>query len=72
MDIQGGVTFDPFIVGVLNNCCTNPAQGYPAGWDTYRVETHCVALTFTAKAIDRDSDGLPTGYVIDRVETESC
>lgn len=55
-------TSDPFIVGLLNTACKNPAT--VEGYYTYRIETHCNAVTYTAKVINRDHNGKPTRYRI--------
>ena len=67
-------TTDPILVDLLNNECANPAWGRNEedGFSTYRVETHCVAHTYTAKAIERDPEGLPTKYLVMCVEYERC
>ena len=75
-------TSDPYIVNLLNIACKNPAyvtvggktfgKEVESGYSTYRVETHCTAVTYTAKALDRDHDGMPTRYRIIHRDYESC
>ena len=65
-------TSDPYIVDLLNIACKNPAYATvgdktfgresDSGYSTYRVETQCTSVTYTAKAIDRDHNGMPTRY----------
>ena len=55
-------TSDPYIVDLLNNACNNPSN--LTGYSTYRVETHCTAVTYSAKPLDRDHNGMPTRYRI--------
>ena len=55
-------TSDTLFVDLLNNACKNPAPT-PGYW-TYRVETHCTAVTYTAKVINRDHNNMPTRYRI--------
>ena len=67
-------TSDPYIVDLLNNACHNPAHAMigdktfgkesEKGYSTYRVETHCTAVTYTAKVLHRDYNGMPTRYRI--------
>ena len=62
-------TSDPYIVDLLNITCADfgdNTYGNDAykGYAAYRVETHCVAVTYIAKAIDRDHNGMPTRYSI--------
>ena len=63
-------TRDPFIVGLLNIACKNPAT--VEGYSTYRVETHCTAVTYTAKVLERDHNGWPTRYRIIHRDYEAC
>ena len=75
-------TSDPFIVDLLNNACKNPAYATVGGktfgkesekgYSTYRVETHCTAVIYTAKVIDRDHNGMPTRYRIIHRDYEAC
>ena len=61
---------DPYIVNLLNISCKGPAT--VEGYSTYRVETHCTAVTYTAKPLDRDHDGMPTRYSIIHRDYEAC
>lgn len=63
-------TSDHFIVDLLNNACKN--QATVEGYSTYRVETHCTAVTYTAKVINRDHSGMPTRYRIIHRHYETC
>ena len=63
-------TSDPYIVDLLNNACKNPAT--VEGYSTYRVETHCTAVTYTAKVINRDLNNMPTRYRIIHRDYEAC
>ena len=63
-------TSDPYIVDLLNNACNNPA--HVRGYNTYRVETHCTAVTYTAKVINRDLNNMPTRYRIIHRDYEAC
>ena len=67
-------TSDPLFVGLLSVACSNPAYGKDShkGYSLYRVETHCVAVIYTAKVIDRDDDGLPTRYAVINRDYEDC
>ena len=74
-------TSDPYIVDLLNNACNNPAhvtvEGKTIGkevrgYNTYRVETHCTAVTYTAKVINRDLNNMPTRYRIIHRDYEAC
>ena len=64
-------TSDHFIVDLLNNACTDPTPVENGYW-THRIETHCVAVTYTAKVISRDDNGTPTRYRIIHRDYESC
>ena len=55
-------TSDPLFVDLFNNACTNPSP--VKGFNVYRVETHCTAVTYTAKVINRDLNNMPTRYRI--------
>ena len=62
-------TSDPYIVGLLNIACADfgdNTYGNDAykGYAKYRVETHCTAVTYTAKVLHRDHNGMPTRYRI--------
>ena len=63
-------TSDPYIVDLLNNACNNPAP--VKGFNVYRVETHCTAVTYTAKVINRDLNNMPTRYRIIHRDYEAC
>ena len=73
-------TRDPYIVGLLNLACSDPAYvkvGFGGrvigeGYSTYRVVTHCTVVTYTAKVIDRDHNGWPTRYRIIHRDYEPC
>ena len=75
-------TSDPFIVNLLSIACSEPAyvemggntfgKESEKGYSLYRVETHCTAVTYTAKVIDRDPNGWPTRYRIIHRDYESC
>ena len=55
-------TSDPYIVDLFNNACIIPSP--VKGFNVYRVETHCTAVTYTAKVINRDLNNMPTRYRI--------
>ena len=62
-------TSDPYIVDLLNIACADfgdNTYGNDAYKDyaNYRVETHCTAVTYTAKVINRDLNNMPTRYRI--------
>ena len=62
-------TSDTLFVDLLNIACADfgdNTYGNDAykGYAAYRVETHCVAVTYIAKAIDRDHNNMPTRYRI--------
>lgn len=62
------LTTDLYMVDLLNGACPNGG-----GENTCRVETHCVAYTYTAKVADRDPvTNLPTAWFIVSVEKEDC
>ena len=42
------------------------------GYANYRVETHCTTVTYTAKVLHRDHNGMPTRYRIIHRDYESC
>ena len=63
-------TSDHLIVDLLNNACMDPAT--VEGYSTYRVETHCTAVTYTAKVINRDLNNMPTRYRIIHHHYETC
>ena len=63
-------TSDPYIVDLLNNACNNPSP--VKGFNVYRVETHCTAVTYTAKVINRDLNNMPTRYAVIGVEHTPC
>lgn len=63
------LTTDPYMVDLLNGACSNSGE---TEYGSYRVETHCVAYTYTAKVAARDGDGLPTAWFITSVEKEDC
>ena len=73
---------DPLFVELLNIACSDPAYvelgGNPFSkeveevYSTYRVETHCTAVTYTAKVIERDHNGWPTRYRIIHRDYEAC
>lgn len=67
-------TTDPILVDLLNNACTNQAWGKNEedGFSTYRVDLHCVAITYVAKVLERDDGVLPTKYLVICVEYEDC
>ena len=55
-------TSDLLVVDLLNNACTDPAP--VEGFNLYRVETHCVVITYTARPVERDGSGMPTRYAV--------
>ena len=55
-------TSDLLVVDLLNNACVNPAT--VDGYGTYRVETHCTVITYTARPVERDGSGMPTRYAV--------
>lgn len=63
-------TSDPFIVDLLNIACKDPAN--VAGYSIYRVETHCTAVTYTARPLEFDFNGTPTRYRIIHRHYETC
>ena len=63
-------TSDPYIVGLLNIACKNPSA--LKGYSLYRVETHCTAVTYTAKVVNRDLHNTPTRYRIIHRYYETC
>ena len=70
-------TSDPYIVDLLNIACADfgdNTYGNDAykGYAKYRVETHCTAVTYTAKVLHRDHNGMPTRYRIIHRDYESC
>ena len=75
-------TSNPFIVDLLNNACSDTAhvkigektfgKETEKGYSTYRIETHCTAVIYTAKVIDRDHNGKPTRYRIIHRYYEPC
>ena len=71
-------TSDPLFVGLLNITCNNhdctTVGGGVCGnkYSTYRVETHCTAVTYTAKVIERDHNGWPTRYRVIHRDYEAC
>ena len=75
-------TSDPLFVGLLNIACSNPAyvemwdktfgKESEKGYSTYRVVTHCTAVTYTAMVIDRDHNGWPTRYRVIHRDYEAC
>ena len=76
------VTGDPLFVDLLNVSCSDPAYvkvGFGGrvigdeseeGFSTYRVVTHCMVVTYTAKVVDRDRNGSPTRYAVINREYE--
>ena len=70
-------TSDPYIVDLLNIACADfgdNTYGNDAykGYAKYRVETHCTAVTYTAKVLHRDHNGMPTRYRIIHRDYEAC
>ena len=74
-------TTDALFVDQLYHACTNPAyikvgdltiREGEAGFATYRVELHCVVITYTAKVLERGPDGIPTKYLVISAEYEDC
>ena len=73
---------DPLFVELLNIACSNPAyvemgdktfgKESEKGYSTYRVETHCTAVTYTAKVINRDHHNTPTRYRVIHRDYEAC
>ena len=63
-------TSDPLFVDLFNNACINPSP--VKGFNVYRVETHCTAVTYTAKVINRDLNNMPTRYRIIHRDYEAC
>ena len=63
-------TSDLYLVDLLNNACKNPAP--TPGYCTYRFETHCTSVTYTAKVINRDHNNMPTRYRIIHRDYEAC
>ena len=55
-------TSDLLVVDLLNNACTDPST--VEGFNLYRVETHCVVITYTARPVERDGSGMPTRYAV--------
>ena len=53
---------DPLFVDLLNVSCNGP---HPIeGYAIYRVETHFLAVIYTARPIERDHNGTPTRYAV--------
>ena len=74
-------TTDALFVDLLNNACKNPVfveagtesfADQVEGFSNYRVENHCVAITYTAIPLERDPDGLPTKYLVVSAVYEPC
>ena len=74
-------TTDALFVDLLNNACKNPIfveAGTEAFVDqgekfsNYRVELHCMAITYTAIPLDLDPDGVPTKYFVISAVYEGC
>ena len=63
-------TSNPLFVDLLNNACTDPAP--VKGFNLYRVETHCTAITYTAMPTVRDLNGMPTRYRVIDAEYSPC
>ena len=63
-------TSDLLVVDLFNNACINPSP--VKGFNVYRVETHCTAVTYTAKVINRDLNNMPTRYAVIGVEHTPC
>ena len=73
---------DPLFVELLNIACSDPSYvelgGNPFSkeveevYSTYRVETHLLAVTYTARPIERDGGGWPTRYVVIKRDYEAC
>ena len=63
-------TSDPLFVDLFNNACINPSP--VKGFNVYRVETHCTAITYTAMPTVRDLNGMPTRYVVINCDYEPC
>ena len=62
-------TSDPYIVDLLNITCADFGDNTYGndvykGYANYRVETHCTTVTYTAKVLHRDHNGMPTRYRI--------
>ena len=55
-------TSDLLVVDLLNTACVTPATA--DGFGLYRVETATVAITYTARPIERDGNGMPTRYAV--------
>ena len=68
------VTGDPLFVGLLNIAGEDPAYGtvggetfgdeLEKGYFMYRVETRYLAVTYTARPVELDGDGMPIRYVV--------
>lgn len=76
-------TTDALFVDQLNHACKNPAyielggiitfgKKSKEGFWTYRVETHCVAITYVAKVLEHGPDGIANKYLVDSIEYEPC
>lgn len=63
-------TSDPLFVDLLNNACKNP--DIVRGQFIYRVETHCLAIIYTAKVLNRDINGMPTRHAVIHRDYEAC
>ena len=63
-------TSDPLFVDLLNIACYNPAT--LEGYFTYRVETHCLAVIYTARPLERDDSGRATRYIVIKRDYEAC
>ena len=55
-------TSDLLVVDLLNIACKDPST--VEGFSTYRVETHCMAVTYTARPVERSGSGMPTRYAV--------
>ena len=55
-------TSDLLVVDLLNNACNNPAP--VEGFNLYRVEMHCTAITYTARPVECDGNWMITRYAV--------
>ena len=55
-------TSDLLVVDLLNNAFITHAATY--GYGTFRVETATTIITYTARPVERDGNGMPTRYAV--------
>ena len=62
-------TSDLLVVDLLNNAYVKPAT--VDGYATYRVDTPTTTITYTARPVERDGNGMATRYaVLDAVHAQ--